>query len=59
MESYWCTKANSIIDMMNGKEIPLALSPCIKSECDQWRDGECIHIRKAGEYEKPQIFRRK
>jgi hypothetical protein len=47
MESYWCTQKNSIIDMMNGKEIPLALTPCRKSECEQWMDGECIHIRKS------------
>jgi len=48
MESLWCTEKNSIIDMMNGKEIPIALTPCRKSECDRWDDGECIHIRKAG-----------
>jgi hypothetical protein len=48
MESYWCTQKNSIIDMMNGKKLPLALTPCLKSECDMWRDGECSHIRKAG-----------
>ena len=30
MESYWCTHKNSIIDLMNGKEIPLALTPCRK-----------------------------
>ena len=22
--------------------------PCLKAECDQWRGGECIQIRKAG-----------
>jgi len=58
MESYWCMKKNSIIDMMNGKETPLALSPCLKSECDMLRDGECIHIRKAGKPERPQVFSR-
>jgi len=46
METYWCTQKNSIIDMMNGKKIPLALTPCLKAECDQWMEGECIHIRK-------------
>jgi hypothetical protein len=56
MESYWCTQKNSIIDMMNGKKIPLALTPCLKSECDMWRDGWCIHIRKAGKPDKPQVF---
>jgi len=48
METYWYTQKNSIIDMMNGKKIPLALTLCLKSECDMWRDGECIHIRKVG-----------
>jgi|SRR5665647_82515 len=23
-----------------------ALKPCLKSECELWRDGECIQIRK-------------
>jgi hypothetical protein len=46
--SWNLTGARRIIDMMNGKEIPLALSPCLKAACDGWRDGECIHIRKAG-----------
>jgi len=46
METYWCTQKNSIIDIMNGKKIPLALSSCIKSDCDRWRDGECIHINR-------------
>jgi hypothetical protein len=58
MEKYWCTQKNSIIDMMNGKEIPLALTPCIKTDCDRWRGGECIHIRKAGKPERPQVFSR-
>jgi hypothetical protein len=48
METYWCTLKNSIIDMMNGKKIPLALTPCLKAECEQWRDGECIHIHEVG-----------
>ncbi len=48
MESYWCTQKNSIIAMMNGKKLPLALTPFLKSECDMWRDGECSNIRKAG-----------
>jgi hypothetical protein len=30
METYWCMKKNSIIDMMNGKELPIALSPYLK-----------------------------
>jgi hypothetical protein len=48
MESYWCEKKNSIMDLMNGKERPIALTPCLKSECEQWRGGEFIQIRKAG-----------
>jgi hypothetical protein len=48
MESYWCEKKNSIMDLMNGKDIPIALTTCLKSECEQWRGGECIQIRKAG-----------
>jgi len=48
MESYWRTQKNSIIDMMNGKEIPLPLTPCLKIECDMWDGGWCAQIRKAG-----------
>jgi hypothetical protein len=48
MESFWCTQKNSIIDMRNGKKLLLALTPCRKSECDMWRDGECSHIHQAG-----------
>jgi len=48
METYWCTHKNSIIDMMNGKKLPIALIPCLKAECDIWRDGEGIPIRKVG-----------
>jgi hypothetical protein len=58
METYWCTHKNSIIDMMNGKKIPIALTPCFKAECYIWRDGECIHIRKAGKPDKPQVFQK-
>jgi len=56
MESYWCTQKNSIIDMMNGKKLPLALTPCHKADCDMWRNGECSHIRKAGKPDKPQVW---
>jgi hypothetical protein len=56
--SYWCTQKNSILDMMNGKKNTLALTPCIKSECDLWRDGECIQIRKTGKPDKPQVLSR-
>jgi hypothetical protein len=53
MESLWCTEKNDIRNLM---KIPIALKPCRKSECDQWRDGWCIHIRKAGKPDKPQVF---
>jgi hypothetical protein len=56
MESYWCEKKNSIMDLMNGKDIPIALTLCLKSECEQWRGGECIQIRKAGKPDKPQVW---
>jgi hypothetical protein len=46
METYWYSKKNSIIDMMNGKKLDLALSPCLKSECDMWRDEECFYIHR-------------
>jgi hypothetical protein len=26
------------------------------SECVNWREGECIQIRKAGKPDKPQVF---
>ena len=56
METYWCTQKNSIIDMMNGKKITLALSQCLKAECVVWRGGECSHIRKAGKPDRPQVW---
>jgi len=55
METYWCMKKNDIRKLM---QIPIALTPCLKAECDQWRGGECIQIRKAGKPEKPQIWSR-
>jgi len=40
-------KNSKIADMMKNpvKYYP-ALTPCLTVECDTWRDGECIHIRK-------------
>jgi len=58
METYWCTQKNSIIALMNGKKLPLALTPCLTSACTRWREGECIHIRAAGKPERPQVFSR-
>jgi hypothetical protein len=57
MESYWCTKKNSIVNWINnGVDFDPALTPCLKSECDRWDDGECIQIRKAGKPDKPQVW---
>jgi hypothetical protein len=53
METYWCTEKNDIRNLM---KIPKALSSCLKSECDRWRDGECSHIRKADKSDKPQVW---
>ena len=33
-------------DIRNLMQIPIALTPCLKAECDQWSGGECIQIRK-------------
>ena len=49
MESYWCTKKNSIVTRFNKSEdFDPALTHCLKSECDMWDSGECFYIRKAG-----------
>jgi hypothetical protein len=53
METLWCMKKNDIRNLM---KIPIALTPCLKAECDQWMEGECIQIRKAGKPDKPQVF---
>jgi hypothetical protein len=59
MESYWCTKKNSIVHWINnGEDFDPALSPCCKTECDRWDDGWCIHIRKVGKLDRPQVFSR-
>ena len=52
------SEKNSITDMMNGKKIPRALSPCLKAECEGWRDEEFIQIRNAGKPERLQVFSR-
>jgi hypothetical protein len=46
-------KKNDIRELM---QIPIALTPCLKAECEQWGDGECIQIRKAGNVDKPQVW---
>jgi hypothetical protein len=48
METYWCTQKNSIIDLINGKKLPLAPTLSLNSVSEQSRDGEGSHIRKAG-----------
>jgi hypothetical protein len=59
METYWCTKKNSITNwILYGIDFDVALVPCKKTECDQWRGGECIQIRKAGKPDKPQVWSR-
>jgi len=49
-------KKNDIRELIYHREIPIALTPCFKAECNQWEDGECIQIRKAGKPEKPQVW---
>jgi hypothetical protein len=50
MESYWSSKKNSIVNWINsGVDFDPGLVPCIKSECDEWKDGECIYIHKVGD----------
>ena len=59
MESWWCERKNSIVNWINnGVDFSPALTPCLRSACDCWRDGECIHIRKAGKPGRPQVFTR-
>jgi len=53
MEPYWCTEKNDIRNLM---KIPRALSPCLKTECNLWRDGKCGHIDIRGYPDRPQVF---
>jgi hypothetical protein len=40
-------KKNSITNwILYGIDFDPTLTPCHKSECDKWRDGECIHIHR-------------
>jgi hypothetical protein len=49
MESYWCTKKNSIVNWINnGEDFDPALTPYLKTECKQWRDGWCVLINEMG-----------
>jgi hypothetical protein len=40
MESYWCLKKNSIVNLIKSKEgFNPALTPCLKTECPKWDNG--------------------
>lgn len=48
MVTYWCCKKNSVVDWISkGTDFDPALVPCRKAECDEWRDGCCIHMSTA------------
>ena len=60
MESYWCEKKNSIVNWINQRvDFDSTLTPCLKAERDMWRDGWCIHIRKAGKVNVNQLHKNK
>lgn len=49
--TFWCSRENRFEKF--GKGIPLALAPCTKEACEEYRDGYpfCIHmvrVRKEG-----------
>jgi len=47
MESFWCSKKNSIPAMMKAPQnYNPALTPCLKAECEKWDNGECFYIHK-------------
>ena len=56
METYWCSQKNSDVNLNDGTISDLALTPCLKAECEQWRGRECIQICKAGKPDKPRVF---
>jgi hypothetical protein len=58
METLWCMKKNDIRELIYHRDIPIALTPCLKAGCDMWRGGECIQIRKAGKPDKPRVWSR-
>jgi hypothetical protein len=44
MEKPWCTKHNSMQDLMKrdpDKEHNFALVPCIGAICERWNNGKC------------------
>jgi hypothetical protein len=49
MITYWCTKKNSMKDLIEkGIDFNPALLPCLKADCDRWDNGEYFYIRKTG-----------
>jgi hypothetical protein len=47
MKSLWCSKKNTIIELMKDPEkFNNALIPCKGSGCDRWKDGQCLHINE-------------
>jgi hypothetical protein len=56
METYWCSKKNSIIDNFLKPDHNHALEPCIKEQCPRWKEwegrGGCILLIKNGKYER-------
>ncbi len=47
MESFWCSRKNSIVAWLNdGIDFDPALLPGKKSEGEKWENGECIHMSK-------------
>jgi hypothetical protein len=47
MESYWCTRKNSIVNRIRiGIDFDPALTPCLKCPCNVKEDRNCIHIRR-------------
>jgi hypothetical protein len=49
MITYWCSKKNSIHNWIeHGIDFVPFSVPCIRSECEYWRNGECIHLTIKG-----------
>jgi hypothetical protein len=49
MITYWCSKKNSIHNWIDhGIDFVPFSVPCIRSECEYWREGECIHLTIKG-----------
>jgi hypothetical protein len=49
MITYWCSKKNSIKNWIEkGINFVPSMVPCLKSDCEHWRDGECIHLISVG-----------